>query len=168
MKPLRVVFALWCAATPLAAQDASPAAVPQPPAGRTFFERVAQPGKWVTGAGAVLLIALGAREHARAQDSWDALFAFCRQDNRRCARASDGSYVSFDAERLYQESLYYDRRAHRRIVAGQVALALAGTMFIVDLSARKRGPPNKPFEPEQAFLAPASDGGVVLGLRLGF
>lgn len=168
MKPLRVLFALWCAATPLAGQDAPPEAVPQPPAGHTFFERVARPGKWVSGAGAVVLLVLGAREHARAQDSWNALLALCREDNRRCQQASDGSYASFDAERLYQESLYYDRRAHRRIVAGQVALALAGTMFIVDLSARKRGPRNKPFEPDQAFLAPAAGGGVSLGLRLGF
>ncbi len=164
-RPLLALLVL--AAAPLRGQDAVDAPR-RPPEGRALIERVSRPGKWVAGAASVVLIALGAREHDRAQERWDALVEFCRQSNASCRTAAGGAYTDAGAERLYQESLYYERRAHRRIVAGQATLVLAGAMFIVDLSRRKRGPKNVPFDPDQALVAPAADGGMLLGLRLRF
>lgn len=164
MRARPLLALLLLAAAPLRGQDPD---APQPPQGRTLIQRASRPGKWLAGAASVVLIALGAREHDRAQERWDDLVALCRATNRACQTGTDGAYVDAGAERLYQESLYYERRAHRRIVAGQTTLVLAGAMFIVDLTGRKRGPRNVPFEPEQAYVAPQADG-VRFGLRLTF
>jgi hypothetical protein len=167
MIALRILLPLAVAvATPLPAQSAPPEVAPRPPSGRSFIQRAAGPGKWVAGAAAITLIALSVKENDRSEQSWDALLARCREDNERCEVGADGTYRDVEAERLYQESLYYDRRAQRRLVGGQAALILAGTFLIVDLSVRREGTRNKPFDPDQAYVAPAKGGGVLLGMRL--
>ena len=167
MTPLRVLFPLLAAAAaPLAAQSLPAEERPQPPAGRSFIQRAAGPGKLVAGAAAITLIVLAVNEHERANESWDALNALCRADNAACEVTSDGTYRDAGAEGLYQETVYYDRRAQRRLVGGQVALILARTFLIVDLSTRRDGSRNVPFDPDQAYVAPASGGGVLLGVRL--
>jgi hypothetical protein len=160
----------WLAvvAAPLAAQSAPPDPPPQAPSGQSLVQRIASPGKWVAGAASVALIALAVKEHARSNDSWDALTALCREDNQRCVVTPDGAYRDLEAERLYQESQYYDRRAQRRILGGQAALVLAGALLIIDLSDRRAEPNNVPFDPDRAYVAPAKGGGVLLGVRLTF
>jgi len=165
----RTLIPLLVAVTaPLAAQSPVPEGQAQPPSGRSLVQRVAAPGKWVAGAASVALIALAVGEHARSNERWDALVAVCRQNNEACEIAPDGAYRDLEAERLYQESQYYDRRAQRRIVGGQAALVLAGALLIVDLSDRRDGTSNVPFDPDRAYVAPAKDGGVLLGLRVRF
>lgn len=166
---LRAVFPLFAVATaPLAAQAPVPEAQTPPPSGRSFIQRVAGPGKWVAGAASIALIAFAVKEHNRSNESWDALIAICDADNERCEVASDGTYRDVEAERLYQESQYYDRRAQRRILGGQVALVVTGALLIVDLSVRRDGTNNVPFDPDQAYVAPAKGGGVLLGMRVAF
>lgn len=159
---------LAVAAAPLAAQVPVPEGQTQPPAGRSFIQRVAGPGKWVAGAASVALIVLAVREHDRSNESWDALIAICHADNESCEVGADGTYRDREAERLYQESLYYDRRAQRRILGGQAALVATGVLLIVDLSVRRDGTNNVPFDPDRAYVAPATGGGVLLGLRVKF
>jgi len=159
---------LAVAAAPLGAQTPVPEGQAQPPSGRSFIQRVAGPGKWVAGAASIALIVLAVREHDRSNQSWDDLLAICDVDNERCEVTSDGTYQDIDAERLYQESLYYDRRAQRRILGGQAALVVTGALLIVDLSVRRDGTHNVPFDPDQAYVAPAKGGGVLLGLRVRF
>jgi hypothetical protein len=169
MTRIRPLLPLVAALTaPLAAQGPVPEGQAQPPPERSFLQRVAGPGKWVVGAGAIALIGLAVREHNRANESWDALLNLCEQNNESCELAADGTYKNLDAERLYQESQYYDRRAQRRILGGQVGLVLAAVLLIVDLSDRRDGPNNVPFDPERAYVAPAADGGVLLGMRVKF
>jgi hypothetical protein len=169
MMRLRALFPLLAiAAAPLGAQTPVPEGQAPPPSGRSFIQRVAGPGKWVAGAASIALIAFAVREHQRSNESWDALITICQADNERCEVASDGAYQDAEAERLYQESLYYDRRAQRRILGGQAALVVTGALLIVDLSVRRDGTNNVPFDPDQAYVAPAKDGGVLLGLRLSF
>lgn len=169
MMRLRALAPLLAAlAAPLAAQAPVPEGQAQPPAGRSFIQRVAGPGKWVAGAASVALIVLAVREHDRSNESWDALIAICDADNESCEVGADGTYRDLEAERLYQESLYYDRRAQRRILGGQAALVATGVLLIVDLSVRRDGTNNVPFDPDQAYVAPAKGGGVLLGLRVKF
>lgn len=159
---------LAVAAAPLGAQTPVPEGQTPPPSGRSFIQRVAGPGKWVAGAASIALIALAVREHDRSNQSWDDLLAVCQADNERCEVTPDGTYQDIEAERLYQESLYYDRRAQRRILGGQAALVVTGALLIVDLSVRRDGTNNVPFDPDQAYVAPATGGGVLLGLRVKF
>jgi len=169
MRSARWLIALLACATPLRAQDSGGGVdAPTPPSGRSFIERAARPGKWIFGAGAVALIVLGAHEHDRAQDVWNTLVARCREDNERCEVRADGVYQDPVAEDLYQEALYYDRRAHRRIAGGQVSLVAAGALLIVDMSVRRGKPKDVPFDPDRAYVAPAADGGVLLGWRVRF
>ena len=168
MRYPRTVVALLAVVTPLRAQQSAPESPPAPPSGRSLIERVSRPGKWIAGAAAVGLIVLGAREHDRAQESWDALLVRCREDNERCETRPDGSYQDPAAEELSQEAAYYDRRAHLRIAGGQVAVIAAGAMFILDLSARRGKPKDVPFDPDQTYVAPARGGGVLLGWRVRF
>lgn len=163
-----LVTLLVVTAAPLRAQHPPPSAPPTPPSGRSLIERTSRVGKWVAGAAAVTLIVLGAREHDRAEERWDALVTRCREDNERCEIAPDGTYQDLAAEALYQETVYYDRRAHRRIVGGQISLVAAGTMLIVDLSVRRGKTKDVPFDPDQAIVAPAPNGGVLLGWRVRF
>lgn len=159
---------LAVAAAPLGAQTPVPEGQTPPPSGRSFIQRVAGPGKWVAGAASIALIALAVREHDRSNQSWDDLLAVCQADNERCEVTPEGTYRDIEAERLYQESLYYDRRAQRRILGGQAALVVTGALLIVDLSVRRDGTNNVPFDPDRAYVAPAKGGGVLLGLRVAF
>lgn len=159
---------LAVAAAPVAAQAPVPEGQAEPPSGRSFIQRVAGPGKWVAGAASIALIAFAVREHERSNESWDALIGICDADTERCEVGSDGTYRDVEAERLYQESLYYDRRAQRRILGGQAALVATGLLLIVDLSVRRDGTNNVPFDPDQAYVAPAKGGGVLLGMRVKF
>lgn len=161
--PLLVV-----AAAPLGAQAPVPEGQVPPPSGRSFIQRIAGPGKWVAGAASIALIAFAVKEHDRSNESWDALVAICQADNERCEVGADGAYRDVEAERLYQESLYYDRRAQRRILGGQAALVVTGALLIVDLSVRRDGTRNVPFDPDKAYVAPAKGGGVLLGMRVKF
>ena len=90
-------------------------------------------GKWLTAATAAGMTYLAAREHSRSADSWNSLLGICRTNNADCAIGLDGRYVNPIAEANYQQSLYYDARARRRLVAGQVALVISAAMFIADL-----------------------------------
>ena len=169
--PLRRIAALaplLAVATVRVAAQSVPEGQTAPPSGRSFIQRVAGPGKWVAGAASVTLIALAVKEHDRSNESWDALMRICESDNERCEVGSDGTYHDQEAERLYQESQYYDQRAQRRIIGGQAALVITGALLIVDLSVRSDGTRNVPFDPDRAYVAPAKGGGVLLGMRVAF
>lgn len=124
-------------------------------------------GKWVTAAGAIGLTVMGAKEHSRSAHEWDQLVAMCRANNAACSLASDGRYVSAAAELHYQLALYYDRRANRRLLGGQLSLLATGTMFLLDLRRAKSGPENIPFAPLQVSVSPSGEEARV-GLRFAF
>lgn len=166
MRALRLVPVLAFLAAPVAAQSPSSSSAAEPPPGRTFFHGMAHHGKWLTAAAAVGFTVLGAVEHAHSQDRFDALLALCKANNAQCMQGSDGRYVDVGAERLYQESLYYDRRARRRILIGQGALLVTALFFIVDASHGGGKPADIPFEPAVAFRPDGT--GAQLGFRVAF
>jgi hypothetical protein len=146
---------------------AGPLVAQERPAPRSagWIRPVAHYGKWLTAGAAAAFTVFAAREHSRSADAWDALLAICRQDNADCALGSDGRYANTVAEAHYQQSLYYDARARRRLIVGQTALVLSVAMFVFDLR-RGNGPPNIPFDPDKLIVTPARNGGALVGLRL--
>lgn len=125
-------------------------------------------GKWVVAAAAVTLTALGAHEHDNSNQEWRQLLALCRANNADCLLGPDGRYLNPAAERLYQASVSFDRRARTRLLAGQAALLVAAGLFIADLRRHASGPGNVPFAPLEVGVGPGAGGSTLLGLRLTF
>ncbi|HMJ57785.1 MAG TPA: hypothetical protein VK467_01535 [Gemmatimonadales bacterium] len=124
-------------------------------------------GKWLTAGAAVAFTAMAVHEHGFSHRDWDNLLVICRSSDNACARGSDGRYLRADAEFLYERSIYYDRRANRRILGAQGSLLVTAALFIIDLSGRNAEPDNIPFRPLRVTLAPTSDGAAV-GMRIAF
>ena len=140
---------------PAGAQDAP--VTPAPAAG--WSRGLVRYGKWITGATAVGLTIWAAREHASAQDNWRQLIDLCRSVNAACQVRSDGRYVDYAAELLYQRTAHFDRRARSRLIGGQIALLASAALFILDLRHQGGNPPNIPFHGLQLSAAPTGDGG---------
>jgi hypothetical protein len=102
-------------------------------------------GKWGAAALFVALTATGAAVHEAANTDYDKLTAFCR-DIGPCDIGADGRYVDPAPEALYQEVVHGDRTARVWLMGGQVALAGAVTLFILELRERK-APRDIPFDP---------------------
>ena len=122
-------------------------------------------GKWLLAASAVGFTILGEQEHRRSQRFWNQLLRMCQTDNQSCALGDDGRYRNYQAEVLYEESVYYDHRARKRLIVGQVSLLGAAAMFIADVSRKADKPGNIPFH--GMTVAPVGDG-VGVGMRVAF
>jgi hypothetical protein len=122
-------------------------------------------GKWLTAGAAVAFTVMAAHEHRRSRRDWDDLLALCRASADACLRGGDGRYVRADAEALYQQSLYYDRRANRRLLGAQGSLLVTAALFILDLRGRNGGPDNIPFSP---FRVTVEGTRAAVGLQLRF
>jgi len=110
---------------------------------------------------------MAVHEHGFSHRDWDNLLVICRSSDNACARGNDGRYLRADAEFLYERSIYYDRRANRRILGAQGSLLVAAALFIIDLSGRNAEPDNIPFRPFRVSVEPAT-GTTLLGLTLSF
>ncbi|HEV8265685.1 MAG TPA: hypothetical protein VGQ06_12125 [Gemmatimonadales bacterium] len=124
-------------------------------------------GKWLTAGAAVAFTAMAAHEHSFSRRDWDALLALCRTADDACALGSDGRYVRYEAEVLYQRSLYYDRRASHRLLGAQASLLATAALFILDLRPGRDEPDNIPFAPLRVTVEPTRDGAAV-GVRIAF
>ncbi|HXF94761.1 MAG TPA: hypothetical protein VNI61_01540 [Gemmatimonadales bacterium] len=135
--------------------------------GAAWHRPVAHYGKWATAAAAVALTWMGAREHARSADWWDRLLELCGQNHATCTLGPDGRYLDATAEHYYQTSLWYDRRARLRLLAGQGALLVTVGLFLLDRRHGADGPENIPF-PSLGIVAEPERGGARVGLRWTF
>jgi len=155
----------------LALAAAGPAAAAQsavPPRQReTGWRLGVHYGKWATAAAAAAFTVMAAHEHDHANRIFADLLALCRADIAQCTTGADGRYGSPTAEALYQSTLEYDRRARRRILAGQASLLATAALFLADLRQHASGPENKPFSPLEVS-GDLRTGGVRVGLRLTF
>lgn len=162
---------LACLVLPLgraAAAQGTGAGVPAPDDRASWTRGAMHYAKWLTAGAAVGLTFLGAKEHHHSSQEWDMLLGICRANNLNCVTGSDGRYIDVVAEYHYQLALYYDRRANRRLVGGQVSLLASAAMFILDRGHGKSGPDNIPFDPHKLSIAPNRWGGANLGLRFAF
>jgi len=149
----------------LAAALAAPA--PAQHAAAPWRQGAVHYGKWLTaGAGAALTV-MAAHEHSSSRRAWDELLAICRSADNACVRGGDGRYLRSDAEALYQRSVYYDRRANRRLLGAQASLLVTAALFILDLRRRTGDPDNIPFAPLRVTATPTG-GGALVGLRIAF
>jgi hypothetical protein len=152
----------------LAAALATPApARAQAPPRLSWRHGAVHYGKWLTAGAAVAFTAMAAHEHSHSRRNWDDLLAMCRSADDACVRGGDGRYVRSEAELLYQRSLYYDRRANRRLLGAQASLLVTAALFIIDLRGRNDEPDNIPFSPLRVTVEPTRDGALV-GLRIAF
>jgi hypothetical protein len=153
LRALMLGLALAALATPGLAQDSASGSGP-----------LIKYGKWVLAAGAVGMNYLAARAHDRADDRFDLLERRCFDDESLCRLDGSGHYVSGDSERIYQESLRYDRQARRWLFGGETALIASAAMFVWELTRHTSKPDNIPFEPEVRSLRQATG----VGIRVGF
>ena len=155
-------------AVALAAPHPAPAQTARAPHGASLREGAVHYGKWLTAGAAVAFTVMAAHEHTFSRHDWTDLLTLCRSAQDACAQGSDGRYVRYDAEFLYQRSLYYDRRANRRLHGAQGSLLVTAALFILDLRGHKDEPDNIPFRPLRVTVEPARDGAALVGLRLTF
>lgn len=150
----------------LVAQDSL---APAPRTSHNWARPVVHYGKWLSAASAVGFTLLAAHEHDTANRSWQKLLDLCRGDNAACQLGADGRYATYQAELLYQQTLYYDRRARHRMIVGQVSVLTSAALFILDLRHGSGGAPNIPFHGSalEVTAEPTVDG-ARLGVRLAF
>ncbi len=157
-----------CLALILTAALAGPSPTQSTPAvhGMSLRQGAVHYGKWLTAGAAVAFTAMAVHEHGFSRRDWDDLLVICRSSDNACARGSDGRYQRGDAEFLYQRSIYYDRRANRRLLGAQGSLLVTAALFIMDLSRRNEDPDNIPFSPLKVSAQPG--GGAQVGLIFSF
>ena len=141
MRRLLAALLLGAALTRAAAAQAPPAVAPSGDAART--PPIVRYGKWGAAALFVGFTALGVIQHREANDAYDNLRDYCRTGS--CSIGFDGHYANPVAEARYQEVVHADRAARAWLVSGQVALAGATALFIVEL-LNARGTRNIPFQ----------------------
>lgn len=138
----------------------------QESASRPTIVRVSRYAKWPALAAAVGFTAAALSRNRDADQVYDALTGFCNQAQSACRVVDVGGvrqYQGNDAERLYQETLRLDHSARGWLIAGEVSLVAAGTMFFLDLIAGNDGPQNIPFKGLSVIRS-----GRRLGLRVAF
>lgn len=126
---------------------------------RPWYVSVSKWGKWGALAGATALTAVAFLRNRDANQVFDGLLDLCEAASSACLTGANGRYVHQDAEALYQETLRLDRAARGWMIGGQVSLAAAGAMFLVDLVWGGDDPENIPFAPLDVVAEPG---------RLGF
>ena len=167
---MRAPLGLLVLAVALGAALAAPALAQTPPRHAlppSMGHTAVHYGKWLTAGAAVALTVLGAHEHSYSRRDWDQLLLICRSADDACSRGTDGRYARSDAESFYQSSLYYDRRANRRLLGAQGSLLVTAALFILDLRGRNDEPDNIPFSPIRVTVDQTRDGTLV-GMRIAF
>jgi hypothetical protein len=123
--------------------------------------------KWTMVGASVGAALYGFSNNQRADDAYEGLEQMCQADLVRCAaRTPGGAYTDPVLESEFQEIRRLDRRARTGLLVGQVAVASAVVLFIMDLR-NGRPPPNIPYDGRAPRLEPARDGGVALVWRFG-
>jgi hypothetical protein len=161
MRTLLVVLTLTAALTGPSPAQSTPAT-----RGMSLRQGAVHYGKWLTAGAAVAFTAMAVHEHGFSRRDWDGLLEICRSSDNACERGTDGRYLRGDAEFLYQRSIYYDRRANRRLLGAQGSLLVTAALFIIDLSRRTDDPDNIPFSPFRVSAQPG--GGAQVGLSFSF
>lgn len=146
----------WTIALLIAAMSVPPSrpAAAQADTGTTsWLVAFSEYGKWAALAGAAGLTTVAILRNRDADEIFEGLTTLCRSAPSECVRRDDGTYEGSDAERLYQETVRLDRQARSWMIGGQIALAAAGTMFLIDLVTGDQGPKNIPFTPLEVYSA---------------
>ena len=151
-----VVGLLACCGRPVLSQSLPGSSGPPGP---NPTPKVVRVGKWVAAGAWLGLTVAGVVEHNAADDAYNELQQYCF-DIGPCTIGSDGRYTNPEAEARYQDVVHGDRSARALFVTGQVALAGAAALFVVEL-LKEKGTHNIPFN--GLVVAPARGGGTNVG-----
>jgi hypothetical protein len=188
-----IIAVATCTAVPLQAQSASAqaqSATAQTPASRLAPRRAVTAGasarpqhdasalqersgwtslrvaKWTTAGLAAGAAVYGVLNNRKADDEFEQLEQVCVDQPDRCdERQPGGAYADADMEAQYQNIRALDRRARTALIAGQVGIAAAVVLFVLDLR-HDDGPANIPYDPDLLDIMPARDGGMSLSVHL--
>ena len=122
--------------------------------------------KWTT-----LLVSGGAAAYGFTQNrvadrDYEELERECEAQPLSCLKLPDSDvYANADMEARYQQILERDDRARLALLGGQIGIAAAVIMFIVDLPERIT-PEDIPYDPKPLRLGLRRDGSTQLGLHL--
>lgn len=119
-------------------------------------------GKWLLVAGAVGMNLAAADAHRTADAAFGQLTDRCTQDQSLCALGDGGAYADPESERLYQESLRFDRLARLWLASGETAALGAAVMFVWEFARPKHPPGNIPFEPKVAVRSDRTELGLLV------
>jgi hypothetical protein len=122
--------------------------------------------KWTTAGLAAGAAVYGVLNNRKADDEYEQLEQVCVVQPERCGeRLPGGAYADADMEAQYQNIRALDRRARTALIAGQVGIAAAVLLFVLDLR-HDDGPANIPYDPDLLDIVPARDGGMSLSVQL--
>lgn len=158
-RALLLAIALACCAGPVLSQGLPGSAGPPGP---NPTPKAVRWGKWVVAGMWLGLTVGGVVEHHAADDAYNDLQQYCF-DIGPCTIGPDGRYLNPEAETRYQDVVQGDRTARALFVTGQVALAGAAALFVVEL-LKEKGTHNIPFN--GLVVAPARGGGMHVGWSL--
>ena len=137
----------------------------QEPAARASAWRPLRVAKWtvlVASAGAGIY---GFVQNGRADDRFRDLESLCQAEQQRCEqRTASGAYQDAEFESLFDEVRTLDGRSHTALLLSQVGVAAGVVLFLLDLG-NAESPSDIPFVPTALRVAPATGGGVSIGLR---
>lgn len=117
-------------------------------------------GKWAAAALFVAATGVAVFEHGAAEDAFAELRTMCGT-TVQCSIGQDGRYTDPAAEAQYQEVVAGDRAARAWFITGQVALAGATALFVIEL-LHARGSTNIPYS---GLIVTPTRGGTRIGLR---
>lgn len=119
-------------------------------------------GKWGAAALFAAFTSLGVMEHNNAEGRYHALQAYCI-DVGPCAIGADGRYANPEAESRYQSVVKSDRAARGWLLSGQLALAGAAALFVIEL-LHDHGTRNVPYS--GLVVEPGRFGATNVGIRI--
>jgi hypothetical protein len=154
--PCRALLLAALLALPdVAAAQQQPADAPPPVPG------IVRHGKWAAAALFVAATTIAVLENRGADDDFDDLRTMCGTAVP-CSIGQDGRYTDPLAEAQYREIVAGDRAARAWFIAGQVALAGAAALFVIELR-HTRGSTNIPYS---GLIVKPARSGTQLGWRI--
>jgi hypothetical protein len=121
---------------------------------RTSF--VIRYGKWAAVGASIGLGLLARDRNIQAEAAYDELNDRCFDVPESCITGPGGGYLDPVSERLYRNTVAYDKQASQFLIAAEVTFVVSVALFVYDLTGRQDRPPNIPFEPNVEYTPTAT------------
>lgn len=168
MRKLLLVLALAAPIAPLQAQQTGDR-FPAPDSGRAEVRYAWRPlriAKWTTLLVSGGAAAYGFTQNRSADRDYEQLERECEAQPVACLKGPDGeAYANANMEARYQRIVERDDRARVALLGGQLGIAAAVVLFIVDLPDRVT-PEDIPYQPKPYRINLRRDGSTELQLSL--
>ena len=125
---------------------------------RTSF--VIRYGKWAALGSSIGLGLLARDRNIQAEAAYDELNDRCFQVPESCIPGPGGGYLDPVSERLYRNTVAYDKQASQYLIAAEVVFVVTVGLFVYDITGRRDRPDNIPFEPRVEYTPRGTKVGV--------